>query len=504
MSEIKKRLMAGAVVALFMISMLVWVLVSPVGSSPDEDFHQTMIYCAANKTEHCLNEGNRYGHCFSMVPEIKGSCKDYAGLSLPVATKIDFRLTKSLYYQAMRFFVSDTLGVTTLKIRTSNVILAMLIALLSIVLTRKTNRKAVVYTFIVCSLPASYFFIASINPSAWAIIFVCAVLGPAYSLSQSFFNERDLKSDRTGMKNETNIARIIFIVLCIAVAAGSRYETMIWYPLVALFCIASAPGACLLFKANIKNCIFWVIFIGIVGYIIKTLLLNKVSPDLALGFVFENYMQWRTVEKSLNTLFGMMALTGIPGSELGTHDVPMSPITSFFISVAVGGSIILGLARGNAKNAFVTSLVTVTLFGITSILWSMVTWDVHQSRYFLPVLFLLVFSTLVGTTEKDFFNDRKVWLLILLSTIIVYSTALLSTELRFLYGLKFQTTRYPLGKEAHDMNPARLFESAIPDWWLIDTTWFSPFLLWVIGMACYGLAIIFTWLLLNQKTVGKG
>jgi hypothetical protein len=83
---------------------------------------------------------------------------------------------------------------------------------------------------------------------------------------------------------------------------------------------------------------------------------------------------------------------------------------------------------------------------------------------------------------------------------------LLSAELRFIYGVVFQVTRYPLNKEFPDINPLRLFAAEVPNWWL-GPEFMSPFLLWVLGSISFLLAVLllFQWVVTSTKkgeTVG--
>ena len=111
----------------------------------------------------------------------------------------------------------------------------------------------------------------------------------------------------------------------------------------------------------------------------------------------------------------------------------------------------------------------------------------------MPVLYLIVFVSLSANKNAELAKDKWIWIQVLLCVLISYFISLLSTELRFIHGLIFQITRYPLGKEAPDINLIRLFESQNPSWWLIDVVWLNPFVIWVAGSVCFGLGLIILW-----------
>lgn len=483
---------------LFFISFAVWTLASPVGSAPDEDFHQNMIYCAAGKSSACQENGSRYGHCYSMRPTVSGACKNYSELASPIATVINTNTVLPLYYKTAQFFVSETLGKSTINIRLMNASLAVLLGLISLLLTTKPYRLQAFLAFVICSVPTGFFFIGSISPTAWAIMSVALIVGPVYSVI-SFTNCSTSPKLFLNIRL-INFLRFVFIITLISMGMGARYETMIWIPLLLLFTVMVNFDRIRLlpFSKSIWLAIF-VISTFLLGASMLVLFERSPMPlyDLTAR-VLANLTSWWTFEKAMNTLFGMMSLTGIPGAELGTHDAPISPIASFFISVAVGGAVLGGLSKASQKHIFLFLLLIFILFLITIILWSAKDWDYYQPRYFVPIFYFVMFFALIGRSTKEFFQDTKYWLLILVSISIAYSLGLLSTVLRFMFGLEFQQSRFPLGKEAIDTNPARLFDAPIPDWWLTDIVWLTPFSIWVIGSVSFIGALLIGWLVIKS------
>lgn len=496
--NIKNIILICIAACLFFISFAVWTLASPVGSAPDEDFHQNMIYCAAGKSSACQENGSRYGHYYSMRPTVSGACKNYSDLKSPIATAINTNTVLPLYYNIAQFFVLETLGKSTINIRLMNASLAVLLGLISLLLTAKPYRLQTFLALVICSVPVGFFFIGSISPTAWAIMSVALIIGPVYSVV-SFTNYSATPKLIFDIRF-INLLRFIFITSLIAMGVGSRYETMIWIPLLLLFTIMVNFDRIRLLPFSKST---WLAISVISTFLFGALMLVlfERSPlplyDLT-AHVLTNLTSWWTFEKALNTLFGMMALTGIPGAELGTHDAPISPIASFFISVAVGGAVLGGLSKASQKHTFLFLLLIFLLFLITIILWSAKDWDYYQSRYFIPIFYFVVFFALIGRSTMEFFKDTKYWLLVLVSISIAYSLGLLSTVLRFIFGLEFQQSRFPLGKEAIDTNPARLFHAPIPDWWLTDILWLTPFSIWIIGSISFIGALLIGWLVIKQ------
>jgi hypothetical protein len=296
------------------------------------------------------------------------------------------------------------------------------------------------------------------------------------------------------------LARFLFVGLLITIGVGSRYETLIWIPLVALFAVIANLYDLPKIKFSIKIWGLAAIFIVASAGALVFLFVER-SP-FSLKEIVSNFsgnlISWWVFEKSFNTLFGVMSLTGIPGAELGTHDAPISPIASFFIAVAIGGALLSGLSKAERSHIVIFVMFVLTLFFITAVLWSAMDWDYYQSRYFLPIFYFMIFLCLRGQSVQSFVAEKKYWLLILFSASVAYSLTLLSTILRFVYGLEFQQTRFPLGKESIDINPARLLVAPIPEWWLTDIIWLTPFLIWIVGSISFLGAVFLGWLTLAK------
>ena len=485
---------------LFFIALAVWAIASPVGSAPDEDFHQTMIYCASGKATACLENGVRYGHCFTMRPTVAGACKNYSDLELPIATTINSNTALPVYYETMQLFVSNTLGETTLNIRLTNALLAVLLGALSVLLTFREFRVAAFLSLVICSVPAGFFFMSSISPSSWAIISVACLVGPLYSLvSQIGAKEFSCPRGRLAIQ----VIRTLFVCLLVAIGFGSRYETFIWIPVVVVFVTLANIGQLETLRSS-RKILITVVFV--IGFTLAAMVFVFVERS-PIGFqalyelIATNPFSWWVLEKSFNTLFGMMALTGIPGAELGTHDAPITPIASFFISVAVGGAIFASISKATFRHAVLFVLLLVTVLFITLMLWSVQDWDYYQPRYFLPVFYFILLFALLSQSAEHFIQESRYWFLILISVTIVHALALLSTLLRFTYGLKFQESRFPLGKEAIDVDPSRLFAAPIPDWWLTDISLLTPFSIWIIGSVSFTVAVLLAWTAMTQGVI---
>jgi hypothetical protein len=497
----------AAMLCLFWLALAAWGLATPVGASPDEDFHQTMIYCAANNNDaRCSVDGKRVGHCYSMYPFVAANCSNNKLLQFPAANAVSWSAYPPLFYKTMHLFVGKTLGDTTRNIRLANLTLALLLAMLSVSLSHPNIRRAVAISWLVCSVPLGTFFISSISPSAWAIVSIAAVWGPVLTLFCRAQNPLVMvNSSLLG-----DALRVLFVLGVMALGLGSRGEPFVFIPLVftaaAIYWFMGSQISWVRI-AKMALALLAIIFAAFALMLVFDQVLIKINnfSNYVFLLALKNYFlhpDWKTFQLTVNTLLGTLSLTGTPGSEIGTHDVPTPALASFLITMAFGTSFLLGLAWMDRKKAASLVFLMGAVFFIVSFLWSAATWDIYQSRYFLPILYpILGFALLPSAKIPAVFNHLQ-WLVIFVSVAIANSLMLLSAELRFIYGVVFQVTRYPLNKEFPDINPLRLFAAEIPNWWL-GPEFISPFLLWVLGSISFLLALLllFQWVIMPPKGV---
>jgi len=95
--------------------------------------------------------------------------------------------------------------------------------------------------------------------------------------------------------------------------------------------------------------------------------------------------------------------------------------------------------------------------------------------------------------DKGSLSGSKLqWSSVLISLVIANTIVLLSLGLRFLHGIVYQKSRFPLTPNAPDINPSRLFSDTLPNWWWTDFS-LSPSDLWLIGSFSFALSILLLW-----------
>jgi hypothetical protein len=174
----------------FLLTGLAWALASPAGSSPDESFHGTSIWCPDPSTTSACYVGPSESfrpavtapavfpgaRCYAMQPENSGQCT-YAYLQQGdgVTAEINVRDYPPFFYRFLHLFTSPDTNRAVLVMRVINLLIAGgLFALLGWWLPRRSSRRLAVYAVLGTSLPLLPFIVPSLNPSSWAIV-GCAV-----------------------------------------------------------------------------------------------------------------------------------------------------------------------------------------------------------------------------------------------------------------------------------------------------------------------------------------
>lgn len=520
-----KTAKVGATVALaglLWVALAAWALMSPVGAAPDDDYHLAMIYCAAGEAE-CLPEGQREGPCFTMRPELPADCSDWGARTLPETDGINTEHYPPFYYRAMSPLTGSTLADTTVAVRLANVTLAVAMMLGSLALTAPRLRRALAFSWPIAAVPLGMYFIASTNPSAWVIIGFAALWGPllTHVTRPGGAGATWAASHSSGV----TATRVGFVLLAGFVAMAGRTEGALFMPLVvAALGVFALPGS---LKAAPSG--WWralVLPMVLVGLAALFLWLYARPKAEAInpggGQSGETYAGWEVVQHTVNSFLGPLGLPGVPGSGLGTYDVPVPAFAAALIVAAYGAAALFGLAVMYGRKALALTVFGSGAVTITAVLWSRENWEYFQPRYFLPLSFVWLGLLLLarpeipsaaqdgqpatpvdsrgpGTAHAAAMAPTSLQSALMLSAVaLANSVAMLSTIQRFQRGVLPQPSRDPLTPSAPAINPTELAQSAPPEWWWPSVP-LDPLTVWTSGSLAFGLALILVWSLQRKQ-----
>lgn len=184
----KKKISRYAILLFFGLSLSSWAVSSPMGSSPDDDFHLTSIWCATviGDTPCQLNDDGALvpykllsSLCYAAKPSIDGNCtKDtlYAGQEYRLKHVNEISgLYPPLFYKFFSLFKVSNLEYFSIIIRVINVVILLLVLwYIRIISTSVREWNSYLLGFTASIIPLGLFIIPSTNPSSWALIFLSA------------------------------------------------------------------------------------------------------------------------------------------------------------------------------------------------------------------------------------------------------------------------------------------------------------------------------------------
>jgi hypothetical protein len=233
-SSAKRRWMKSLtfVPILAVLALAAWAFSSPVGSSPDDDFHLPSIWCAAGqKADACADTADSSKRvvpqdlvvksvCYAYKANKSADCqgKDFGTHPKTVTTVTRGNFSQALYppvfYLAMSVFVGPNIDVSVLMMRLANSLLFVLLGTALFLLLPRRLRPTYLWSVAVTLVPLGMFFIPSTNPSSWAIISA----GVLFLALLGFFETR----------GRQRIGLAVIAVLATVMAAGARADAAVF------------------------------------------------------------------------------------------------------------------------------------------------------------------------------------------------------------------------------------------------------------------------------------
>lgn len=459
-------------VALVSLTMclLGWSLSSPVGSSPDEDYHLASIWCGqGNESDNCkINPSDNLtvevpaaltlaANCFAFHPELSGAC-DLPPLEVKTTTtrsNQDGGYPK-LFYWAMNHFIASDLSTSVLSMRFVNTLIFVSLFGITYWAVNKRIKHALVIGAAITIVPLGIFLIPSINPSSWAItsavVLWAALLG--------FFNTEQLNK---------KLLLGLLSLCALVIGAGARSDSAVYSVMALVIAVV------LSWK------IFWIRRINIIFSLLFSL--------IAVLFFFSGHQsQVITPHNSSHGSRGLIDLTltnlallpqlwtGIFGTwGLGWLDTAMPGIVSVTCIFIFSGFVFTGLAKLTSAKAISLSIL---FFAVVSIpLYILVNDRVIvgagvQPRYILPLLILLA-TIAVYKPQSSLYSYSKTQISLTIIGLSVANMMALHTNFR----------RYITGIDTGGVNLNKQME-----WWWTSFS-FSPMTVWAISAISFAICV---------------
>lgn len=493
-----------AVIASYLLALVAWALASPVGSSPDDDFHIANIYCFSDHST-CRSDDMDWSElpypywlpdiADRTSPRDEIARKTYPDLwpypylrelpcyvlngtswyapnaSVPAdclnaedpsdnrpASVDNTDYYPSAYYPVLSLFTSDTIRKSVVTWRLVNIAIALGMAACSLGLTRARHRRPIAIGWLIASVPLGLFLVSSVNPSAWAIIGTAAMIGPALALLS---NPRDRRGSS---------ARIGFVTICALMAAGSRSEGAF------LIAVAAMTVLILAWRIPSRRSHRIGLGLGLAGLLAAALLVGSRSDKLR--GVVETALDDAFADPARQTASLWDTLLAAPGlysqahsPSLGWLEIGMPAAVGVLAGAAFWGAGFFGLSVVFRRKLIALLLLSGLMIAVPALI--LLNGQYLNARYYLPFVYVFAFVLLVpplGGSLPEMSRAQKGALVLALA--VANSLALLQTTVRYVSGLTMGAT-----------NPRAFAAHPVPEWWW--DYWLSPFANWVLGSVAF-------------------
>ncbi len=440
---------------------LSWALASPVGSSPDDDYHLASIWCPTPTA--CERSVDKLGRvvakvpaalvvaaCPAFRPEVSAACQ-----SPPPEGKewahIDTGEYPGVFYRVLHIFASDQhTSLSVVAMRTANVMVSICLAAALALVNGARVRRLLAYSVAASVVPLGLFIIASTNPSSWAVTGVATTFFGLFGMVHS-------GNRRTRIIN----GALAFVGSCLA--AGARGDAGIF--VAGTVVMVAIQGG----RAARRSLSFLVTggLITVTG-LASALRAAQVSADRtspaadSLAYAITN-----SVFNVPGFLFGAWGSWA-----LGWLDTSMPAGVTVAAGLVGGGLLFLGLGRkdiptGIAFAGVVASFLMIPTLMLLSVHYTYGSWV--QPRYVLPLVPLL-FGTVLVLSQRGQVARLQPLAAAAMAFLLAYAnSAALFTVL----------ARYTMGATAKSLLGEHQW------WWPLPL---GPRAVWFIGSLAFALA----------------
>lgn len=474
--KLSKELIAKLlIVAGLMLSLGAWAFSSPVGASPDDDFHLTSIWCAGSGSagicENTDKESTRLvsdaltkAACFASDANVSGACQTELGLfenpRSAQTTRGSFQGNyPPVYYATMHLLAGGDIQLSALAMRFLNVVIFGAFLLATLLLIPRVLSRTVLAVWAVTTVPLGLFILGSNNPSSWAL----TGIGFGWVLLYAFLKENGRLQWPLGA----------LYVLSVLVAAGARGDAAIYAVLSSLVVVF------LTFNRNKMYLLKLLIPALMVTMALAFYMTSQQSGIATTGLPFGSEDRPSEARTPIGVLFYNVVqlpflLSGAFGTwNLGWLDTVMPgivwvPALVIFCAVIFATFRKLFVRQGLALLGLAFVIVALPLYVLQAALAHV--GEQVQPRYVLPLILVFAGVALLSLGNREIsFSGLQLWI-IFAGLTIAQSVALYMNTRRYVWGL--------------DTSAGWNLNSAAEWWWPVGP---SPMLNWAIGSAGFAL-----------------
>lgn len=465
---------------LALLALIAWGLASPVGASPDDDFHLVSTWCASASPAANCDEGteayNRtvpesllYSACYVPDATQSAGCQEYDVDFDPENTVLTERGNfvggyPPVYYAVMGLFVGPDIVASALVMRIVSAVIFVALTSVVFVLLPRPRRATLIWPWLVTTIPLGLFLIPSNNPSSWAIIGV----GTAWIALLGWF-------ETTGRRQ---IGLGITFAISVLLAAGSRGDAAVYTAMAIVVVIGLTyrrgrsilPPRDYLIRSVLPAA---ALVVCVIFFITAQMVLSASNgfggaPTASGGGEAPPSASTLLAYNLLNLPFLWSGVFGSWG--LGWLEVGMPPIVAYgslavFLGVAVVGFSVLSRRKAIALALIGLALIVLPVYVLVK--GGDIVGREVQPRYLLPLIVVFA-GLLVLRAGQRVVTFTRGHLILFVATLAVAQFIALHTTLR----------RYVTGVDEQGWN----LDVGVEWWWSIP---FSPMAVLIVGSVSF-------------------
>ncbi len=451
-----------------------WAVSSPVGSSPDDDYHLASIWCPPPiETSGCTVTTDDKGKpvavvpysvslqsmCFRFDADTSAACPE--GTSPTGTSRFDVGSYPGGFYHVMHLFTSSTNPVrSVLVMRLVNVLVAVMLGFGVWAFGGRAVGRLMAYAVLGSFVPLGLFVIPSTNPSSWAVTGVAtAFLG--------------LMGLAAAVRRTEAIGSGVLAVIGAVLAGNARTDAGPYLCMIAVAAVIAVWGR---YRSSPLKLIgpAVVAIAGAVTFLRGTMVSGFTREGMAAaeGYDTSTRVWSELLVENLEKLPGL--ISGSYGTwHLGWLDTPM-PTGVWVPTLMVAGGLCLAGLREMSISKFLAlglaagMLVAVPLYLLMGA--KLRVGEVVQPRYLLPLLPVVVGLCAVGVRRRPPVGITPVQAAVVWAAMVGAQAVALMTELR----------RYVTGYDGPQVVGEKV------EWWWHGLP--GPFTVWLVGSIAFAIA----------------
>lgn len=474
-SAASRLVLAIVIPILAFLSLSAWSLSSPVGATPDDDFHLAAIWCGlGDRPGLCENPGDdpvkRYvptpittATCYAFHPDESGACwnGEESGMSQVKRANVD-RLYPPVFYGTLSIFASGNVAASVMAMKLFNCAFAVgLLTGVFFALPRRM-RPALLISVVATAIPLGAFIYGSTNPSSWALLSAATVWITLYGALQT-----------TGRRRLVLLGLAVFGAV---IGSGARADS-------AVYAVFAVVIALILGSRTLRAQLVPLIASAAIVILSVAFYLSAWQGSSIVGGLDGDRLPLSGAQHLSNFLSAPSLWSGaLGGWGLGWLDTPMPAAVTVLTGAVYWGAIFVGLGRATVRRGIAVALAIGAMWLVPVVLLGqsrMLVGELIQPRYLLPLMIITI-----GVASVRFDADRA-WKGV---RIILAGAAL---TFAFAVSLHFNMQRYTTGTDQLTVIPGTNGE-----WWWAYAP--SPAIVWIGGTLAFAGLFVGFWLILPR------